>query len=194
MHKSKNNLRIFVLIIIATILFVPTIDMASFAEEKKKTNSVNDIAITVVFHFREKQETVKTFEVFTQNSGYSRATETPTFSLQGVVGGDKVMLYQAADMTYLHGGNLNHDYSEFDVDVTLHNEKKSYRQFTYSDCYVKDYAVSTDFDDEEAWDGEKKFALIDEFEFECRGYMPYNLMYKQMLHDEEMRDLGPSTN
>jgi hypothetical protein len=102
-----------------------------------------------------------------------------------VIGGDRPMLYKAIDKTFEFGKNLNHDYSEFDVDVIFHNEPNMYRKFIYSDCQVRNYNVFTEFDKEETYQGKTKFAYIDKVEFECRGFGLGNPTYEKMLHDEE---------
>jgi hypothetical protein len=184
MNKLLSK-RITVLLAITAILSIPNVQgTQTFAEEKKESDSVNDIFLVVNFHFREKIETVETFKVFdTQSSGFDR-TKATTFRLEGVIGGDRPMLYKAIDQTYQLGKNQNHDYSEFDVDVIFHNEPSVYRKFIYSDCQVKNYNVFTEFDKEETYQGKTKFAYIDKVEFECRGFGLGNPTYEKMMQDE----------
>ena len=188
MNKPANGLRISTLTAIMAILLIPIMQgTQTFAEEKKST-SVNDVGITAVFHFRVGDETVKTFEVFTQNKGYIRGSETPTFTLQGIVGGDKEMLYQATDVTYFLGGNQNHEYNEFNVDVYLHNGEKSYRQFSYDDCRIKNYTIETITDKGKEYNRSSKFAIVDNFEFQCIGLQLKNPMYQKMLDDKKAEE------
>lgn len=181
------TLRIAALSLIAAVLLISTGQITqTFAEEnKKESDSVNDISLVAVFYFREATETVNTFKVFdTQSSGYDR-TKALTFRLEGVISGDRPILYRAIDQTYQHGKNQNHEFSEFDVEVIFHNEPSIYRKFTYSDCQVRNYNVFTEFDKEETYQGKTKFAYIDKVELECRGFNLENPPYEKMMQDKE---------
>ncbi|MEX0764661.1 MAG: hypothetical protein WDZ43_00755 [Nitrosopumilaceae archaeon] len=184
MNKPKNILRIAVLPLIATILLIPASQQTqTFAEEKKST-SVNDVELRAIFYFRERNEVVDTFKLFdTLSTGFDR-TKPVNFKLEGIVGGDKPMLYRAVDTTFNHGRNSNHDYSEFDVDVIFQHEGQPYRQLTYSDCQVKNYNIFTEFDKDKNYNGNSKWAYVDKFEFECRGFTPVNPAYEYMLKME----------
>lgn len=186
MNKT-TTLRIAALSIIAVVLLIPAGQVTqTFAEgNKKESDSVNDVSLVAVFHFREGTETVNTFKVFdTQSSGYDR-TKALTFRLEGVIGGDRPMLYKAIDQTYQQGKNQNHEFSEFDVEVIFHNDPSVYRKFTYADCQVRNYNVFTEFDKEETYQGKTKFAYIDKIEFECRGFGLENPPYEKMMQDKE---------
>lgn len=184
MNKPKNILRIAVLPLIATILLIPAGQQTqTFAEEKKST-SVNDVELHAIFYFRERNEVVDTFKLFdTLSSGFDR-TKSLNFKLEGIVGGDKPMLYKAVDTTFNHGRNQNHEYSEFDVDVIFQHKGQPYRQLTYSDCQVKNYNIFTEFDKDKNYNGNSKWAYVDKFEFECRGFTPVNPAYEYMLKME----------
>lgn len=186
MNKPKNVTGIVTLVVIASILFVPTWQAPqTFAEEKvEESDSVNNVSLLTVFHFREKNETVETFKVFdTQSSGFDR-TKGVTFRLEGVIGGDRPLLYKAIDQTFQLGRNANHDFSEFDADVIFHNDSSAYRKFSYSDCQIRNYNVFTEFDKEETYQGKTKFAYIDKIEFECRGFKLGNPSYEKMTSEE----------
>lgn len=188
-HNSMNTtniLRIGTIALIASILMIPIGQRTqTFAEEKiKESDSVNDVSLLAVFHFRERNETVETFKVFdTQSSGFDR-TKGVTFRLEGVIGGDRPLLYKAIDKTFEFGRNVNNDFSEFDVDVIFHNDSSAYRKFLYSDCQIRNYNVFTEFDKEETYQGKTKFAYIDKIEFECRGFKLSNPSYEKMIREE----------
>ncbi|MFB5598208.1 MAG: hypothetical protein ACE5RJ_04240, partial [Nitrosopumilaceae archaeon] len=150
------------------------------AEEtnEKKYESANEIAIHTIFTFREGIEKIDGFQVYNQMSGFVRQSESPTFKLEGVVNSDKSMLYEAADMYYKRGLSpwSQHEFSQFDVDIYLHQNGVTLRHFKYTDCDITEYKIGTLFDKEEAWFG-KGFAIVDEFEFTCSGYQPNNPLY-----------------
>jgi hypothetical protein len=56
-----------------------------------------------VFSFRGAVEEYDSFQVYDQVSGFDRGVESPAFTLQGAVDYNRVYLYEAADMTFLHG-------------------------------------------------------------------------------------------
>jgi len=181
----KTNLKIVAISILASILLVPVLQTKVFADEPKlDTDSVNEVSLQAVFHFREGIETVNTFKVFdTMSSGFDK-TKLLTFKLEGVIGWDKPLLYKAVDMTYQWGRNQNHDYSEFDVDVIFQRGEQPYRQFTYSDCQIKNYNVYTEYDKEETYNAKTDFVYLDKIEFDCRGFSLVNPTYDKMLQDQ----------
>jgi len=184
---QKINLRGTIIIILtASILLLPADQVTkTFADEPTLVmDSVNDVSLGSVFHFREGTETVNTFKVFDTMSGGFDRTKPLTFKLEGVIGGDKPLLYRAVDMTYQLGRNQNHDYSEFDVDVIFQHGEQQYRQFTYTDCQIKNYNVYTEYDKEETYNAKTKFVYLDKIEFECRGFSLGNPTYDQMKQDQ----------
>lgn len=186
MNKSKNILRIAALPLIATILLIPMEDgTQTFAQEKPNNlNSVNDIALQAIFHFRERVEMVDTFKLFdTMSSGFDR-TKAVNFRLEGIIGGEKPMLYKAIDYTFAHGKNQNHDFSEFDVDIIFHRDGIPQRQFIYSDCEIKNYNAYTEYDKEETYNLKTSFVYLDRIEFECRGFALGNPLYDSMTQAE----------
>ena len=184
---QKINLRgIIIIVLTASILLLPADQVTkTFADEPTLvTDSVNDVSLQSVFHFREGTETVNTFKVFdTMSSGFDR-TKPLTFKLEGVIGEDKPLLYRAVDMTYQLGRNQNHDYSEFDVDVIFQHGEQQYRQFTYTDCQIKNYNVYTEYDKEETYNAKTDFVYLDKIEFECRGFSLGNPTYDKMIKDQ----------
>lgn len=184
---QKINLRgIIIIILTASVLLLPADQVTkTFADEPTLvTDSVNDVSLQSVFHFREGTETVNTFKVFdTMSSGFDR-TKSLTFKLEGVIGGDKPLLYRAVDMTYQLGRNQNHEYSEFDVDVIFQHGEQQYRQFTYTDCQIKNYNVYTEYDKEETYNAKTDFVYLDKIEFECRGFFLGNPTYDKIIKDQ----------
>lgn len=181
---NKVSQKITAISIITAALLIPsTQGSVIFADEKSNdSSSVNGVVIRAIFKFGAQQETIDTFRVFKQLGGFDRST-MPTFELEGVVDGDRPLLYQVVDQTY-HYGQFAADKHYFDVDIYLHNDKL-YRHFVYSQCIVQDYSVTTNFDDEEAWNGDKKFAIVDEFKFQCSGYDLKNPLLEQKIKDHE---------
>ena len=182
----EKLLRISALLVVALILWMPVRQTANIHAEEPTldTNSVNDIEIKTIFHFREAKETITTFKVFdTLSSGFDR-TKGANFMLEGVVGGDRPVLYKAIDTTFYLGKNVQHEFSEFDVDVILHRGEQPYRQFTYSDCQINNYNVFTEFDKEETFSLKTKFAIVDKIEFQCRGFALVNPTYEKTLEDQ----------
>lgn len=185
---NTNILRIGMIALVASILLVPVGQTTqTFAEEKKtekKSIAVNDVELVAVFHFREKVETVKTFALFdTLSSGFDRS-KSLTFKLEGIVGSDRPLLYKAVDITYNHGRNIQHEFSEFDVEVIFKNGENKHRQFMYRDCQIKNYNMFTEFDKDKNYNGNSKWAYVDKFEFECRGFELGNPAYDRMMKEE----------
>ena len=189
-------------IIFAFVLTVSLVGLSGitqpqiFAEEteKKQYIQANNIAIHTVFEFRAGVEESDGFQVYKQTSGFDRDLESPAFKLEGVVDSDRPYMYEAVDMAFQRGvGDTQHKYGQFDVDVYLHKDGQTLRHFEYNDCSVSDYKVVTQFDKEEGWTTSKGFAIIDEFEFECSGYLPHNplidLIKNDGYHAETMNSL-----
>jgi hypothetical protein len=174
-----------------SVLVTPQI----FAAEKESSqyNKANEVAIHVVFSFREAVESSDSFQAFTQVTGFDRSAESPTFNLVGEMDFDRAYLYEAADTTSDKGvDNTQHEYGQFDVEVFLHKDKTSIRQFSYADCRLTDYTVETLFDKEEGWNTTHGFATVDNFEFACSGLKASNPQY-EILHDESYNGISQSS-
>ncbi len=169
-----------------TILLVTLFGMTQphiFADEtdEKQYTKANDITIYTIFGFGDVIEESYGFQVYTQISGFDRSLGNPTFKLKGVMGFDRVYLYEAVDMISKRGiYNTQQKYGQFVVDVYLQKDDITLRHFKYADCTVSDYKVTTLFDKEEGWTTSKGFATIDEFEFECSGYKSNNPLFDLM--------------
>ena len=154
----------------------------SFAESSEsEINSVNNISLRVIFHFRAGDEEITTFKVFNQLGGYDETT-LPKFELHGIVDGSKQLLHEATDAIY-HDQSGKNQYSEFDVDVYLSDEAATNIHFSYQKCDIEDYFVVTLYDKEETYNGKTKFAYEEHFEIECSGYHPLHLVESQVTSD-----------
>ena len=162
-----------------------TILKTSADESNYDSDKVNDIGIKATFHLGGKQETIQTFKYFdTLSSGFDR-TKPLAFTLQGVVGSDRPLLYHAVDMTYTQGKNQQNQYTDFDADITLHHAGEPVRQLTYKDCEVNNYNIITTSDKlTESYNQKFKFAFIDKFEFLCKGFELHNPVYDKMLKNQ----------
>ena len=126
-----------------------------------------------IAEFRFHDNTIETidFPIFRQENVLSKSGAT--FQLEGMVG-NYPLLYKLVDDTakinQVSGATQVHEL--FDVDVNLQYETQTVRGFSYSDCRVINYLVTTQQQNEEGfWVG---FALANTFEFECMGYQPKN--------------------
>jgi hypothetical protein len=189
----KTNLqRIVVMSFIASILLVPAGQVTkTFADEPiADTDSVNDINLRTIFHFGDETETINTFKLFdTLSSGFDR-TKPLAFRLDGVIGWDRPLLYKAIDTTYIQGRNIGQDESKFKVEVIFQHGEQPFRQFTYSDCQVKNYNVYTEYDKEETFNGKTDFVYLDRIEFDCRGLDLGNPTYLKMLQDQRAEKIA----
>ena len=189
----KTNLqRIVIMGFIASILLVSAGQITkTFGDEPKlETDSVNDITLRTVFHFRGGTEYINTFKNFdTMLSGFDR-TKPLAFKLEGVIGWDRPMLYHAIDTTFIQGTIGNLDYSEFDVDVIFQHGDQPFRQFSYGDCQIKNYNVYTEYDKEETYNAKTKFVYLDRIEFDCRGFALGNPTYDKMLQDQKAEKIS----
>ncbi|HSB57707.1 MAG TPA: hypothetical protein VLD38_07860 [Nitrosopumilaceae archaeon] len=191
--KNKVSLAIVASVIVASVLLISYGSQTqTFAEDKMShTDSVNSIAIKTIFHFRAGDEEIDTFKVFSQTSGYIR-NKSPVFALQGVVDGDRPLLYEAADANF-ENQNVQDNYGQFDIDVYLQRGDSTYRHFTYTDCKVQNYWVDTEFDKEETYSGKTQFAVVDKFEFLCSGYELMNPVYEKMIQDQAAAEVQEAT-
>lgn len=179
--------KLIAIVVVVSILLISTgTILKTFADEPNyDSDKVNDIGIKATFHFGVKQETIQTFKYFdTLSSGFDR-TKPLAFTLQGIVGSDRPLLYQAVDMTYTQGKNQQNPYTEFDVDIMLHHAGEPVRQLSYKGCQVNNYNIITTSDKlTESYNQKFKFAFIDKFEFLCKGFELHNPLYDKMLKNQ----------
>ena len=176
-----KTLRIAVMAILALILLVPAVHQVSAAEPEVVTDAVGGLSLNTVFHFNEGDESIGTFKVFgTEASGFTK-NKALSFKLEGIIGFDRPLLYQAINEYFEYGMNSRTGFSEFDVDIIFARGGEPYRSITYGDCQVKFYDVTTLTDGEESYSGSTKFAYIDSVKFDCRGFAPHNPVYEKLL-------------
>lgn len=202
--KKSYLQRLVAISIVASLMLIPASEAAKTvaAEEPKlDTDSVNEVGMRVVFHFRDGNEQVETFKVFkpfaiatsqaaasstrtSTTSGFDPTLQYPKFVLEKVVGWDTPILYKAVDVTHKQGKTSQHEFQEFDMDVTWQRGEKPFRTHYYADCNVADYYIYTDYDKEETYNLKTDFVYLDSFTFECRGVDYGNPVYNQMLADK----------
>ncbi|MGQ0796154.1 MAG: hypothetical protein ACT4N5_08250 [Nitrosopumilaceae archaeon] len=157
------------------------------AEPEIVTDAAGGLSLKTVFHFIEGDESIGTFKVFgTEGSGFTK-NRALSFKLEGIIGYDRPLLYQAINHYFEYGMNSKTQYSEFDVDIIFSRGAEPYRSITYGDCQVKSYDVLTLTDAEEGYSGATKFAYIDSIRFDCRGFAPHNPVYEKFMEAKTQR-------
>jgi hypothetical protein len=195
------------MIALATIagLGIVDIEALTVSVQPSKMVFVENVTTTALFEFRDGSEMVP-IQQFSQTGGYGTTTlssgtaksksqessETtgrskPSFTMEKLVGGTPY-LYEAADQTqkYFASSGFEYDYKFFDVTVYLAKGGDVLRSFEYRDCQVTNYVVATRSDNEEGYTG-KGFVLVDQFNFECKGYTPINPEMIKMNHVEKAK-------
>ncbi len=172
--KLQKSFVIPLVLIFGTLIILLSIAQQSttFAQttDPKTTKSVNDVSMRVVFHFRAGVEEITTFEVFKLVAGYDKTT-SPRFQLVGIVDGNKPLLHEATHVTF-HTRNIDHQYSDFEIEVYLTDKYSLNVLNRFMDCNIKDFFIDTLYDKNNTWQGDKKFAWLETFEFECAGAHP----------------------
>jgi hypothetical protein len=180
----KRNLpSLVVFSFMASILLVSAGQIPNIfaAEPEIVTDAAGGLSLNTVFHFVEGDESIGTFKVFgTESSGFTK-NRALSFKLEGIIGYDRPLLYQAINEYFEYGMNSHTKYSEFDVDIIFSRGGEQYRSITYGDCQVKSYDVLTLTDGEEGYSGATKFAYIDSIKFDCRGFAPHNPVYEKFM-------------
>ena len=156
-------------------------------------DSINDIEIETEFQFENiGSVTFTTFAVYEQTGGF-KPGETVSFRLFGLADIDKLPMYELADRSFEHRfGSVTSPTNEFNVNVRLTQNELVLHEFLYRDCRMIDYSVNTLFDSEETFSGKTKFAIVDGFEFECKGYTPNTPLFEKLVAKLEKADT-PST-
>lgn len=187
---SLSVIAVFAIVSFVGFKIVDT-DAATMAVQPEKFIFVEKIATTVEFKFRDGTE-ISPFQQFTQTGGFGTTTlevaklpksgdssektgrSKPSFTLEKIVGGTPY-LYEAADEAQKYGlsGGMEYSYKFFDVIVYLSSGGDVLRSFEYHDCKVTNYVVATRSDNEEGYTG-KGFVIVDQYSFECVGYIPHN--------------------
>jgi len=118
--------------------------------------------------------------VYDQTSGFKKG-DPVVFRLVGLSGIDKIGLYQLADKSAQQRfGSQIDPINQFDVTVAIVHNEEVLHQFKYNECKIEDYRVDTLFDADETFSGKTKFAIIDQFEFECKGYDPETPLFEKI--------------
>jgi hypothetical protein len=204
LNWTKRTSQIVIIGIIATALIIPlgmvtNVDAAAKAPYDLRKNppmvsrgdTFADLQIRAIFHFSQGTSIIDSFHVFIQHPGGYDFSGTNSFQLTGGVTTDKMMLYHVADNAHHErhrsGASL---YTDFDVEILLMNEGTTIRHFSYTDCDVDDYNITTLFDNEETFSkNELKFVVADVFEFLCEEYHPHCPYCEEMMKPE----VGEST-
>ena len=133
---------------------------------------VEGVEITADFKFSEGEEIVP-FQVFTQTKGFDRS-EPFIFTMQKIVGFTPT-LHKHADESFLFRNSelQKQDYNPFDVEILLATGPYVKRSFSYTDCFIDKYDVTTLRDNEEGYTN-KGFAVVENYLIECRSMQPNN--------------------
>ncbi|MEM4391637.1 MAG: hypothetical protein QXG67_02495 [Candidatus Nitrosotenuis sp.] len=119
----------------------------------------------------------QTNNLFTsQSGGISLRHAVPEFTLQKVPGATP-LLHKAVDQTWEYKGRttpIEYPYREFDVIVTLTDGKDAVRSFEYTKCAITNYKVITEFDKMKGHTKNEGFALLEQYSFQCNGFVPKN--------------------
>jgi hypothetical protein len=147
-------------------------------EQYRNYNMASGPQATSIFKFHDNTVETIDFPTFRHQDILSKSNVA--FQLEGMVG-DYPLLYKQVDDTakinQISGTTLTHEL--FDVDVNLQYDDKIVRGFTYSDCRVINYLITTEHQNEEGfWKG---FAIVNTFDFECTGYEPKDTMDDKIL-------------
>ena len=144
--------------------------------------SVNNMQIIVSLHLANYGKlSLETFSVYQQVSGFKKG-ESASFKLFGLAGIDKVGWYKLADKSASQRfGNVNSLINDFGVDVKIVQNEQVLHEFKYTGCEIADYKVTTLFDADETYSGKTKFAIVDGFEFLCKGYHPNTPLFDELV-------------
>jgi len=184
---------------------ISNIEGITVSLQPSKMVFVENVTTTAVFEFRDGTEMIP-IQQFSQTGGYGTTTlstgtaksksqesseitgrSKPAFTMEKLVGGTPY-LYEAADETqkYFASSGFEYDYKFFDVTVYLAKGGDVLRSFEYHDCQVTNYVVTTRSDNEEGYTG-KGFVLVDQFSFECKGYLPQNPAMDKLTAKEQSK-------
>jgi len=151
---------------VAAIMGFHISEIAADEIQKPVYTYAEGVEITGLFKFREGEELVP-INVFTQTKGFLRS-EPFTFSIQKVVGNTPLLTKQV-DETFLLRSSTSQklDNNPFDVQIILATGPHEKRAFTYTKCFIKNYAVNTLRDQEEGYFN-KGFAIVEDYALECK--------------------------
>ncbi len=192
MTLSKKYSTSIIASIIVVVLAIGIIFQGSTAEtlEFDPTDAaINDLQIETSFHFVGIGNlSLDTFSVYQQLSGFKRG-EAISFQLFGLAGIDKIGLYKLADLSSNQRfGTTTDPISNFGVDVRIVHNEQVLHEFKYIGCKLEDYKVTTLFDADETFSGKTKFAIVDGFEFLCKGYEPNTPLFEKLVQKVQEAD------
>ncbi len=199
LSKKYSTLIIASLIVSVLALGISYQDSTAETLEFDPTKgAINDLQIQTVFHFTGFGNlSLETFSVYEQVSGYKK-DEGVSFRLFGMAGLDKIGLYKLSDKTSQGRiGSVNDPLNNFDIDVRILQNEQVLHEFNYKGCKIADYKVTTLFDADETFSGKTKFAIVDVFEFTCRGYIPATPLFDEIVlkikkaHTTSTTELSP---
>ncbi len=185
MTLSKKYSTLIIASIIVSVLALGISYQGSTAETFEfdpTTSAINDLQIQTVFHFQGFGDlSLDTFSVFQQLSGFKK-DEAVSFQLFGLAGTDKIGLYELSDrLSQDRIGSINDPLNEIDIDVRIIQNDQVLHEFKYKGCKLANYKVTTLFDADETFSGKTKFAIVDGFEFSCRGYTPTTPLFEKLV-------------
>ena len=170
-------------------MFDNTLGPSSFVNEQldHKYTMASGLKSTAKFTFKDQSIEIIDFPIYRHLGILSESTIV--FELAGIVG-DYPLLYKQVDNSAKINqvGGSTRDHNLFEVDVILSNDEMTLREFSYSDCFVADYKVGTQSQNEEGfWT-----ALVHEntFDFQCIGYHPKNPTYDALFVKEKADTLS----
>jgi len=171
MKNSKQIIMSIVVVIVASIVLVTSLQPTTYAEPVE--DSVNNIGIRTVFQFNHGEEEINTFKVYKQISGYGE-NSNPKFELAGIVDGSHPLLYAEAHKHHHQKGSQTIA-RDFDVAVYLTDQSITDIHFLYTDCDIENYYIKTGEDPNvRVWNGQAKFPHIEHFVIECNGIHPFH--------------------
>lgn len=175
---TKNILLTTTIGLIAMLSITLLSNFEAFAEEEKTGYSmVENVKSVMTFTFRDGVE-VHEFPVYSMTTDFVSNRGT-TFKVEGIVG-DAPLLHQAMDESYKYrimlgktNNSFEFNFRYFDVDVSFLRDDNLINSMKYERCQIDDYATKTlNAGDYESYMSSKSgFAVIDEIEFTCGGFV-----------------------
>jgi len=192
MTISKKYSKLVVVSVFASILALGIGLQSSTAQTTEFNpveNSLGDIEIQTTFHFVSiGSVSLGSFSVFDQQGGF-KDNEPTSFRLVGLADIDKIGIYELADRSFQRrDGSIDDPQNKFDVDVKIVQHEEVLHEFKYRACRMIDYKVKTLFDADETFSGKTKFAIVDIYEFQCRGYNPNTPLFEILIQKVQKGD------
>jgi len=175
---TKNILLTTTIGLIAILSITILSNFEAFAEEEKTGYSMaENVRSVMTFTFRDGVE-VHEFPVYSMTTDFVSNRGT-TFKVEGIVG-DAPLLHQAQDESYKYrvmlsktNNSFEFNFRYFDVSVDFFRDDTLINSKKYQNCQIDDYATKTlNAGDYESYMSSKSgFAVIDEIEFTCGGFV-----------------------